>query len=103
MDQKTRLRIHQVVLVEWIDADVNNSWIAKEEIDHEFIPNVTIGFLLHQDKNQYVISSTYDPEGEYYNATIRIPSAWVIRVETISTMGFRDGKRIKAKKSSRNR
>lgn len=75
---------HTVAMVEWRDAySYNEQWKAVDEIDQEPIIVQSVGFLMPEAKEGYVvIAQSDDGEGEL-DGFLFIPSGMVIRIQVV--------------------
>lgn len=75
---------HTVAMVEWRDAySYNEQWKAVDEIDQEPIIVQSVGFLMPEAKEGYVvIAQSDDGEGEL-DGFLFIPSGMVIRLQVV--------------------
>lgn len=94
----SRLRIIQIVSVEWIDSESFTGWDNADAFTEEFQSNFTCGYLIHTSKTQVVIANSFDPMNDHFNCVIKIPIKQVVKIDTIHSEGFRDGKKIKRSK-----
>jgi len=71
-------------MVEWRDAySYNEQWKAVDEIDQESIIVQSVGFLMPEAKEGYVvIAQSDDGEGEL-DGFLFIPSGMVIRIQVV--------------------
>ncbi len=82
-------RILKVVELRWIDSTAINEWSEIADLTHEHDEIVTVGMLIHQDRDTYLIASTYDSEQDSINAAIWIPAACVRKVRVIGTVAIK--------------
>lgn len=75
---------HTVAMVEWRDAySYNEQWKAVDEIDQEPIIVQSVGFLMPDAKEGYVvIAQSDDGEGEL-DGFLFVPSGMVIRLQVV--------------------
>lgn len=75
---------HTVAMVEWRDAySYNEQWKAVDEIDQEPIIVQSVGFLMPDAKEGYVvIAQSDDGEGEL-DGFLFIPSGMVISLQVV--------------------
>lgn len=78
----TRKREHRAVLITWDDAEVSNSWeeIPREDEMEKSIVE-TLGFLVRETKDYYLVASTFD--GNLTNARTKIPKGMVVSIKEI--------------------
>lgn len=100
MDKKDRLRILRVVSVLWLDSETQVGWNDQSHYISELGLIYTLGYLIHSDKNQMVIASSFDAENDHFNSVIKIPRNCIEKVEELFVEGFRDGQKIKRTKKS---
>ncbi len=82
---------YPVVRVYWFDAETSAGWQTEAEVDKEPVGNpvCTIGFLVRRPSKtfpMYIVASTLADQGEetHFNATIKIPKAWVKSIEVLN-------------------
>jgi len=79
----------EVVHIEWIDSEAINQWSSILEIDQEFHVIHTVGMLIHQDADRYLIAAAYEPENVEVNAAIWIPRACVRKVTPLCQLNLK--------------
>lgn len=84
------MRTVEVVHVKWIDSEAFNDWCPITEMPNTFTTIHTIGMLIHQSSDMYLISSTYDVEVDSINASIAIPAKCVLSLYTITSVDLED-------------
>jgi hypothetical protein len=63
----------KVVVVEWLDAQVEASW--EENVKAHLAPCTTVGFVISETKDAICIASTWaEPHS---NCRIHIPKKWI--------------------------
>lgn len=80
------MRTLEVVHLTWVDSEALNSWTSVTDIREELKLIHTIGMLIHQGHEMYIVSSTYDPDSDHINAAIFIPVKCVRSVKTLSVV-----------------
>jgi hypothetical protein len=82
---------YPVVYMEWIDAEVDNSWRDDDDVNKELVGNPvkTIGYLIRKPSKKfamYMVASTvaYDGDTRLHNAIIKIPKQWVVEMRFIN-------------------
>lgn len=74
---------HTIVLVEWADAYEVSDWTNPDELDQEPVIVQSIGFLLPEYKENYVvICQSDDGQGELDNYLF-IPAGMVIKLHVV--------------------
>jgi len=74
---------HTIVLVEWADAYEVSDWTSPDELDQEPVIVQSIGFLLPEYKENYVvICQSDDGQGELDNYLF-IPAGMVIKLHVV--------------------
>lgn len=75
-------RQHKAVLILWDDAEVSNDWaeIPKEEELPQGLVE-TLGFLVRETKDYYLVASTFD--GNLTNARTKIPKGMVQSIKEV--------------------
>jgi hypothetical protein len=77
----------RVVKIWWKDQFHQNpgAWVAKKDVS-EFgkrAKAVSVGFLVLEDDDQYVISHTYEPYGKEMTGVFHISKASVYKIEEL--------------------
>lgn len=76
---------HTVVVVEWRDAySYNDEWKAVEEIDKESVIVQSIGFLLADAKEDYVVIAQSDDGEGQLDGFLFIPCGMVLNLRVVS-------------------
>lgn len=71
------------VSIEWEDASSEVGWWGSNEgKDTSLIPLHTVGWLVEEHKNRYVISHTIS-KGGGRNGYICIPKAWIKKIKKV--------------------
>lgn len=70
-------RMIQIVEVVWVDSEAIAEWHPVSELTHTQDEIITVGMLIHSDKDVYLIASTYDSTSDSINAAIWIPRSCV--------------------------
>ena len=69
------------IKIEWLDPERSDGWQSIDEIKHQIIPVVTLGFLYRQDENLVtIVSSKTDEEAM---AVLTIPTCIIKNIEEI--------------------
>lgn len=68
-----------IIFLEWIDAESEVGWDDVDHFSSDLNTVFTVGFLVYEDKQKYVVATSYDPINEHYNCVIKIPRAWVVK------------------------
>lgn len=77
-------RMIQIVEVVWVDSEALADWTEMSEAKGNKLDEiVTVGLLMHSDKDMYLIASTYDGRSDSINAAIWIPRACVRNVRKV--------------------
>lgn len=66
---------HPLVEIQWIDAETDHGWEEDHEVEVELPIAVTIGFLVRETDDAFLIASTYS--GTSTNARIKIPKGMI--------------------------
>lgn len=62
---------HPLVEILWVDAETGHGWEEHDEIDVALPTAVTVGFLIRETEDAYLVASTYSDTAT--NARIKIP------------------------------
>ena len=74
---------YPIVEIIWRDAECDSAWKKVDEILEGELPIVyTIGYLLYEDKEKYIVASTVGDDEA--TATMMIPADWVIKIYEIT-------------------
>ncbi len=74
---------YPVVEIIWRDAECDSAWKKVDELLKGNLPIVyTIGYLLHEDKEKYIVASTVGDDEA--TGTIMIPADWVTKISLIT-------------------
>lgn len=78
----------KVVHVTWVDSDAVNEWTPIKEVDGKMQPTHSVGLLVHQDAECYVLSTSFDATTSSINAFIRIPSRAVTSARILCSLNL---------------
>jgi hypothetical protein len=67
----------KIFLIAWLDAASGDGWEELNETSPSEHLTYTIGFLVAETKNFYVLAATYDPDTKSTNARMSIPKGMV--------------------------
>ncbi|KKL87533.1 hypothetical protein LCGC14_1933720 [marine sediment metagenome] len=74
---------YPIVEIIWRDAECDPEWKKIDKISKGNLPIVyTIGYLLHEDKEKYIVASTIGDDEA--TATMMIPVDWVTKISLIT-------------------
>ena len=65
----------KLVYIEWVDATTSDGWEKFDIHQHGIDYCKSVGWLLHEDKQQIVMASTVSDNQT--NQRIAIPKAWI--------------------------
>jgi hypothetical protein len=74
----------ELVFVKWIDSESLIGWEALASFGQEFQCNLSVGFLIGEDDEKYILAADYDPECLNVNRVIRIPKSCVRKLRTVT-------------------
>lgn len=77
-------RYLEIVYILWVDSEAEVGW---EEVPSEVPPfecNRTVGFLLSEDMEKYVVAGDYDQENDHSNRRMSIPKVAVKKFRTVT-------------------
>lgn len=66
---------HQLVEIIWVDAETSHGWEEHAEANATLPTAITIGFLIRETEDAYLVASTYSDTAS--NARIKIPKGMV--------------------------
>lgn len=82
---------HTIVVVDWRDAYSFDDWCAADQMDNEPVVCCSVGFLLSNHREGYVvIAQSDDGQGEMA-AYLFIPVGMVERLRVVSEMRVSNG------------
>lgn len=83
-----RRRLLELVVIKWIDSETEDGWgeLAPAE---PFSENMSVGYLVSQEPDRYVLAADYDQESDHFNRVIRIPRCCVTKLKTITYVPLR--------------
>ncbi len=74
---------YPIVEIIWHDAECDPAWKTVDVLIEGKLPVVyTIGYLLYEDKEKYLVASTIG--GDEATSVIAIPADWVTKVSLIT-------------------
>lgn len=73
----------QIVHIQWVDSEAIAEWEELHVLKHEMEVVETVGLLVHQDKDCYLVASAYDNERKAINAAIWIPKCAVKNIRDL--------------------
>lgn len=77
------MRSIEVVHLTWVDSETIQGWSALDEVDTKLREIHAVGFLIHQDKERFVLSIGYDQVNDHANPILVIPKAAVKKVKVL--------------------
>lgn len=90
MAEERVTRLIRIVHVSWVDSETIAEWHGLGDLSHELGEIQTVGMLIHQDKECYLIASTYDGTTDSINAAIYIPRECVRTVRPLGTVKIKE-------------
>lgn len=72
--------------VTWIDSEAINTWHELFELSNDLEEIHTVGILVHEDEQKYLLALSYAPDVESINAAMWIPKGSVKRVKKLCTI-----------------
>ena len=62
---------YPLVVIKWLDHTSNDDWVTLKELPHilEEGANVSVGYLIKEDENAYIIMMTIPADIEHSEAT----------------------------------
>lgn len=73
----------ELVHIKWIDSEVSNEWSVIGELSHSFDEIHSVGFLIDQTEQGYVLAGMWDVETCSINAIQFIPKGCVTKVTSL--------------------
>jgi hypothetical protein len=73
------------VLVKWVDPEFVGGWHDKKDVKASMKPIYSIGYLIHQDSDMYVIASTVNVRGKEktFADVSKFPRGCVLQIKEI--------------------
>lgn len=80
------MKIIEVVHLVWIDSQTTGEWTKRKHFRRPLDEIHSVGLLLHQDKEKYVLAVSWDPTTKRQNATMEIPANCVKKVRPLGAI-----------------
>lgn len=77
-------RFLELIYIKWVDIEVDSGWDTMEDALLPLEEIHSVGYLVAQDLDTYVLAADYDPELETFNRTMKIPRSNVRRLRTVT-------------------
>jgi len=74
----------KVVHVIWKDSTASNEWTEIDEVGHELDTTNSVGFLISDDGDFFLLALSYDRETDSINCYKKIPKVAVVAIKTIA-------------------
>jgi len=83
-----RRRILEIVLIKWIDSETGDGW--QESPDSlKLEENISVGYLIRQDLDIFLLAADYDPECDQFNRLMWIPRGCVTKLRVLTYIPIR--------------
>jgi hypothetical protein len=83
MEWGVRVRVIEVMHLIWIDSESTNEWTEVSNLNSKLTEIHSVGFLVHQDKERYVLAVSYDSDNDAANGIMYIPKKAVKKVRPL--------------------
>lgn len=81
-------KLLELVYVTWIDSECEIGWESADAVLKPFEVNHSVGFLIAQDEEKYVLVGDFDPETRHHNRFIRIPKVCVKKFRLVTYLPY---------------
>ncbi len=82
---------YNVVKIEWVDACSQSAWLPISQHQEQPLAHIfTVGILLHKDKKVTRVCLSLHPSDGVASDSLGIPTASIIRMETIKSYRMED-------------
>jgi hypothetical protein len=68
---------NKIVLIEWIDAESEDSWTFSPDIDHGCALIKSVGWLINESKKTVTLALNHDTKNSAYSCIIKIPKGMI--------------------------
>jgi hypothetical protein len=69
----------RVVMIDWLDACSDASWVALDSVLPPMQKTRTVGFLVSENDSVVSIAHTWDEETAHVNGLMHIPKAMIVK------------------------
>jgi hypothetical protein len=76
----------ELVHIKWIDSEMMNEWVDVATLNKTFSEIHSIGLLIDQNEQGYILAGSYDPENNSINAVQFIPRQCVSKINPLSLL-----------------
>ena len=80
------MRVLKIVHMIWIDSQAMNEWTDVKELNDALKDLHAVGFLIHTDKERYVLSISFDPDTDSANCIQYIPKKCVKKIRVLGSV-----------------
>lgn len=77
------MKCMEVVHLIWVDSESSNEWTAIDDLNEPLTEIHSVGMLIHQDDERYVLAVSYDPDTMSGNGIMYIPRAAVKKITPV--------------------
>jgi hypothetical protein len=81
----------KIVSLAWVDSETNDGWTPVDETTAKIGQTYTVGFLVRESADMFLIAHSFDPATNSVNGLISIPKLVVYDLKEIGKV--KDGKR----------
>jgi len=71
------IELNKMVLIEWIDAESEDSWTFSPDIDHGCALIKSVGWLLKESKKSVTIALNHDTKNDSWSCIMKIPTGMI--------------------------
>lgn len=83
------MRILDVIHLTWIDSETVTGWSEVIDLKYTLKEIHSVGLLIHEDEEKFVVAVSYDEETDSANGIMYIPKCAVRKAETLCTIATR--------------
>lgn len=84
------MKIIEVVHLIWVDSQTTSAWTKRKYFRRIPLDEIhSVGLLIHQDKEKYVLAISYDSVSNKANAVMEIPARCVRKVRPLGAIRFK--------------
>jgi hypothetical protein len=77
---------YEIVHIKWVDSEVLNEWTDAKSLKPSFDELHSIGFLIDQGPEGYLVAGMVDPETASINAIQFIPKGCVKKITPLTLL-----------------
>lgn len=78
-------KLHELVLVTWLDAEEDNQWTGVDEYDRSVLPAKTVGFFVEEKGALFIVARSWDEKNKNTEGRIKLLRRNITKVERLTT------------------